>query len=214
MAKKTKGSFLDTDIILKIGSYSGENLLKKILCSFGYNLYIHEYLIEEELMSGNKALLQLKDMISANEVIVMKVCDLTKDELREYNSTTTLLANEMDVDLGKKRDHNAGEVKSMAMAFTKGFEYFISDDGDARVVAKKTLQKLDGSYLQTIRMEDIVLHIRKNKEILGIERKIAKRLYLYGTNPKLGRNQNEVKKLEKIRESLQIKFDEKLWPVE
>ena len=58
-----------------------------------------------------------------------------------------LRANEMKVDLTKKRDHNAGEVKSMA--FAKDFEYFISDDRGARVAAKKHLQKLDGSYLQT-----------------------------------------------------------------
>lgn len=214
MTKKTRSSFLDTDIIIKIGGFRGEKLLSKILCSFGYKNYIHEYLLQEELIFGDVALEQLHEMIEANGIIVMKVSDLTIDELNEYNSAAQLLANEMGVDLQKKRDHNAGEVKSMAMAFSKEFEYFISDDGGARVAAKKYLQKLDGSYLQTIRMRDVILHIKDNEKDLDIDRKTAKRLYLYGTSPQLAKNKAEEKKLNIIREKLKSEFDEKLWPVE
>lgn len=53
MTMKTRSSFLDTDIILKIGGYRGEKLLRKILSSFGLELYIHEYLIQEELIFGD-----------------------------------------------------------------------------------------------------------------------------------------------------------------
>ena len=99
------------------------------------------------------------------------------------------------------------------MAFSKGFEYFISDDRGARVAAKKYLQNLDGSSLQTIRMKDIILHIRHNEHFLKIDRKTAKQLYLYGANPKLGRTPFEVKKIETIRECLKKEFDEVLWPI-
>ncbi|MCK4261013.1 MAG: hypothetical protein KAX49_18705 [Halanaerobiales bacterium] len=214
MMRKTRSSLIDTDIILKIGEYRGEKLLRKILCSFGYNLYLHEYVVQEELIFGGLALEQLHEMIDSNEIIVMSVSDLNDDELNEYNSTLQLLANEMKVDLRRKRDRNAGEVRSMAMAFAKDFEYFISDDGGARVAAKKHLQKLDGTYLQTIRMKDVILHIRDNEEDLGINRKIAKRLYLHGTNSNLARTQDESRELKRIRAILKNEFDNNLWPKE
>lgn len=213
MTKKINSSFIDTDIIQKIGGYHKEKLLSKILNSFGYNLYIHEYLAREELIFGDFSLQQLNAMISRKEITIIGVDDLTDVELEEYNSTVKLLANEMNVDLKKKRDRNAGEVKSMAMAFAKEFEFFISDDRGARVAAKKHLQNLDGSYLKTIRMRDIILHIRRNEKFLTINRKTAKRLYLYGTNPKLGLNKLEIKNLEKLIYRLKKEFDEELWPI-
>lgn len=214
MTKRIKSSFIDTDIIQKIGGYRNEKLLSKILTSFGYDLYIHEYLIQEELIFGELSIEQLRAMISANEITILRITDLTESELREYNATVQLLGTEMKVDLNKKRDRNAGEVKSMAMAFVKDFEYFISDDRGARVAAKKHLQNIDGTYLKTIRMRDIILHIRENETFLGINRKTAKRLYLYGVNPKLGKTQFEIKKLETIIGILKKEFDEELWPVD
>ena len=147
MTKKTKNCFIDTDIVQKLGGFKGEKLLRKVLYSFGYNLYIHEYLVNEELIFGEKALEQLRKMINNKEIIVMDVGNLSNDKLNEYLSASQLLAYEMGVDLEKKRERNAGEVKSMAIVFVKKFEYFISDDRGARVAAKKHLQKLDGSYL-------------------------------------------------------------------
>jgi hypothetical protein len=120
----------------------------------------------------------------------------------------------MDVDLSKPRDHNAGEVRSMAMAFAKDFQYFISDDKGARVAAKLHLQKIDGSYLETIRMNDIITHIRDHSDELAISRKTAKRIYLYGVNPNLGENPSKVKKIEGIRNSLKNTFDTVLWKVQ
>jgi hypothetical protein len=102
----------------------------------------------------------------------------------------------------------------MAMAFAKDFQYFISDDGGARVAAKLHLQKIDGSYLETIRMNDIITHIRNHSDELDISRKTAKSIYLYGANPRLGRNLREVKKLEGIRKSLINTFDTILWKVQ
>ena len=213
MTKKIRNAFIDTDIIQKIGGFRRENLLSKILMDLGYNLYIHEYLVEEELILKGNALDQFNKLISDKKIIVIKDSSLGKDESTEYNSTMNLLANEMNVDLSRKRDRNAGEVKSMAMAYAKGFGYFISDDRGARVAAKKHLQNLDGSCMETIRMRDIILHIYNNEERMGISRKTAKRLYLYGTNPKLGKNTAQIKTLEKIINKLKKDFDENLWPI-
>lgn len=214
MTTKTNSAFIDTNIIQKIGGYKGEELLSKILYNFGYNLYIHEYLIEDELIFGDFALKQLNSMIEKQDIVIMKASDLSETELVEYNSAIRQLADEMDVDLNKRRDPNLGEVKSMAMAFSKDFEYFISDDRGAKVAAKKRLQKLDGSSLETIRMRDVILQIRKNQDALKIERKTAKNLYLYDANPKLARNTSEEKKILAIREHRKKEFDEELWPIE
>jgi len=208
-----KSSYIDTDVVLRIGGYREEKLLSKILLSFGYTLYIHEYLVKEELISGGIAKEQLEEMITRKEVKIIRESDLSEVELFEYHSTLSLLAEEMGVDLQKKRDHNGGEVRSMAMAFTKDAEYFISDDGDARVAAKKHLQKLDGTYLETIKMKDIITHIKNNSERMGISRKTAKKLYLNGTSPKLALNLSEKTLLERINGRLKIEFDSFLWPV-
>ena len=99
------------------------------------------------------------------------------------------------------------------MAFIKGYEYFISDDKDARVSAKRHLQNIDGSTLETIRLQDIRIHIRDYSEKLEISRKTAKRLYLYGTNPKLGQNQREKDQLTLMHNKLRKYFDKKIWPL-
>lgn len=169
----TKNSFIDTDIIMKIGGIKGQKLLKKIFLSLNCNLFIHEYVMKEELIFGSHALEQLNEMISLNEICIMSERDLSKEESEEYTQAVSLLAKDMNVDLTKKRQKNAGEVKSMAMAFAKNYEYFISDDREARVVAKRNLLKLDGTYLETIRFEDIIVHIKNNSEKIGISRKIA-----------------------------------------
>lgn len=214
MMSEKSNAFIDTDIIIKIGGFQGERLLDKILSSYKYNLFLHEYLVEEELVFNQYALEQLDCMIKSGSIKILKECDLSKQERIEYKSTLNLLAENMGVDLKKQRDHNAGEVKSMAMAFAKGFQYFISDDSGARVAAKKHLQNIDGSYLETIRIKDIIIHIKENNETLNINRKTAKKLYLYGTNPMLGRNEREKKKLEQIQDKMKKIFDDELWKVD
>lgn len=120
-----KGAFVDTDIIMKIGNFRGEKLLSKILLSFGYDLYIHEYLKNEELVYGGQALKQVKEMIGANELTIMYETMLNNQERHEYELALNILSAEMGVNLHRIRDKNAGEAKSMAMAFAKDFEYFI-----------------------------------------------------------------------------------------
>ena len=73
---------------------------------------------------------------------------------------------------------------------------------------------MDGSYLETIQMKDIILQIRKNEKILSIDRKTAKNLYLYGVNPKLADNEAEHNRMKKILEKMKIEFDDCLWPTE
>lgn len=214
MMQMSKDSFLDTDIILKIGAFRCEKFLSEILLDLGYNLYIHEYLIQKELIMQGGALNQFNKMIEAGEIIEIKVSDLNATESAEYNSTLKLLATEMCVDLSNRHERkNVGEVKSMAMAFAKGYGYFISDDKEARVASKKILQNFDGSYLKTIQMVDIIEHIRDNYERLGISRNITKKLYLYHSNPKSARNDADKIKLTRIHTILKKNFDETLWPV-
>jgi hypothetical protein len=153
-------------------------------------------------------------MLDNKQILVMRENELSCNEKTEYNLALKMLADEMNVNLSKKRDRNAGEVKSMAMAFAKDFKYFISDDRAARVAAKRRLQKMDGSYLETIQMKDIILQIRKNEKILSIDRKTAKNLYLYGVNPKLADNEAEHNRMKKILEKMKIEFDDCLWPTE
>lgn len=208
---KTENSFIDTDIINKIGGFKTENLLARILNSFEYNLYIHEYVVGEELILPGPAKNQLEDMISSKDIVIVSESELSNQEQIDYELTLNVLAKELNVCLRKPRDRNLGEIKSMSMAFVKNYGFFISDDHDGKVAAKKHLQNMDGSWLKTIRMSDIILHIRNHEEI-GITRKLAKQLYLYGTSPKLGSSRAEKEKIERFHKKLQKQFDDELWP--
>lgn len=214
MALKIKNSLIDADIIAKIGSFTGEKLLCKILMSLQCKLFIHEYLVNEELILPGLAKEQFLEMINMNQITIIHVSDLSSNEIIEYESASQVLATEMDIDLHKKRDRNTGEVKSMAMAYAKGYGFFVSDDRDARVAAKKCLQNLDGTYLNTIRMKDIITHIYENDSELKLGRKTAKRLYVYTANARLSTSEIERQKIEKIHRLLVKEFDEKLWPLE
>ena len=55
MTKKTNSSFIDTDIIQKIGGFQGEKLLSRVLNSFEFYLFVHKYIAEEELILGGNA---------------------------------------------------------------------------------------------------------------------------------------------------------------
>lgn len=208
-----KCALIDTDILIKIGSYHKEPLLRKILLSLETDLYIHEYILDEEMISLDFARNQLDEMLAENEIKRIEISSLGTNEQLEYESALDVLSSEMAVDLSKKRDHNAGEVKSMALAFAKGYQYFISDDREARVAAKKHLQKLDGTYLETISMKEIILHMKEKSKELGISRKTAKTLYTYSSNPKLARNPSDRAKLEMIYERHKKIFDNELWPL-
>lgn len=150
-------------------------------------------------------------MIIEKEVEIVKVADLGDCEIQEYESALIILAEEMGAKLNSSRAKHMGKIKSMAMAYAKGFNYFISGDRAARVAAKKHLINLDGNYLITIQMKDIIVHIKNNSEALGINRKKAKILYTYHAKPALGRDLKEVGKLKKIHTKLKKEFDEILW---
>lgn len=210
---KTNCAFLDTDIIMKLGNFKKVDLLSKVLMSLDKKLFVHEYIVNEELQIGENALRQFKDMVNSSEITIMTEAMLSISENQDYQSALNVLSTEMNVNLSKLRDKNAGEVKSMAMAYAKEYQYFISDDKEARVVAKRHLQGTDNTYLGTIRLNDIIKHLRENLEEIEISRKTAKRLYLYMFNPKFGRDQNEKKKIEKAKIVHAQIFDNELWPV-
>ncbi len=63
-------------------------------------------------------------------------------------------------------------------------------------------------------MKDIIIHIRDCCDDLGINRKTAKQLYIYGANSKLAKDKQEEAKLKSIRKHLKNEFDTKLWFVE
>ncbi len=210
----SESAFIDTDILIKLGEFKGHSIIAKILLSFGYNLYIHEYLVNEELILGKSTIQQFSKMVSANEITVLKETDLSTEEKADYDFALKILANEMVVDITKVRAKNGGEIRSIAMAFAKDYEYFISDDKAAHVASKRYLQKIDGTCLKSIRMKDIIIHIKNRCDVLGINRKTAKQLYIYGGNPKKAINQSERACLLRIYEHLKKDFNEELWPLE
>jgi len=58
-------SLLDTDIIQKIGGFRGVPLLKKILLSFDYQLFVHSYIVNEELILDGPARSQFNEILDS-----------------------------------------------------------------------------------------------------------------------------------------------------
>lgn len=210
----SEGALVDTDILIKLSEFKGQRLTAKVLLSLGYDLFVHEYLVNEELIMGKATIEQFNRMISSNEIMILKETDLNSQEMEDYSSALKLLASKMEVDITKARAKNVGEIRSMAMAFAKDYDYFISDDKEAQVASKRYLQKIDGNYLKSIRMKDIIVHIRNKCDVLGINRKTAKQLYVYGANPNKAKNKSEKDILSRIFEHLKKEFDEELWPMQ
>ncbi|MCT4612612.1 MAG: hypothetical protein N4A47_04500 [Clostridia bacterium] len=170
-------AFIDTDIVIKIGNYEGEDLLKKILGSYDYDLYIHEYIIKEELLSSENAKRQINEMIEEETLRVFLESSLNLDEKIGYSLTKDLLSKDSDKKLDDKPRKNLGEILSMSAAYVKGYSCFISDDKEAKMFAKDYLIYDSGDSIKVINMKDIVKYVSDN-ESMGIKRKTMKHLYI------------------------------------
>lgn len=134
---------IDADFFRNITTYEhGINLFLRVMEGLNMKPVMHEFVAETEL-KGNEYLRQLSDTKKI-EVIHYKdyIEDTDQNNYAKYFITAFERINKYDFpnnqDIYKyaEPDESLGEIRSLYMARKMGFQYFMSDDADARLIAK------------------------------------------------------------------------------
>ncbi|MCM1256745.1 MAG: hypothetical protein NC307_02710 [Roseburia sp.] len=148
---------IDADFFRNITEYEqGINLFLQVMKDLGMQPFMHEFVANVEL-KGNKYLKQLRD---AGEISIIIYGDYLKKEDRlEYEEyfrqafeTINLFdfPEESDIYEYADRDESLGEIRSLYMASKRGYIYFMSDDADARTLAKRFFSSKRGVAVKTL----------------------------------------------------------------
>lgn len=205
-------ALVDTDIIIKLGKYEGEDFLYQIFKAIPYDLLIHKYNIEEELLQPENAVRQINQLLSDGFLNVVSRCDLSSIEKSDYDSTLSILEVEFSKVRKKKKRNDEGEKRSLSYAFVKKYKMFISDDRSASVIAKRVLKYTNGNWVETMKLDEIVKFVKETK--LGISRKDMKRIYINTVNPKMAKTNEDRIDLERLYKTYKNRFDSELWELD
>jgi len=208
-------ALIDTDIIIKLGVYKGRDYLYDIVKAINFDVLIHEYIKNEELLQPENAIKQVDALINDGYLKVVSKSDLNTTETTEYESTLALLESEFSIKRtgATSKRNDEGEKRSLSYAFVKKKKAFISDDKIAAVIAKQSLKYSDDTFVEAIKLDDIVLFV-KNDKLVNITRKEMRRLYTNTVSPKMARNNQHKQLLERQYNQYKKKFDNELWPKE
>lgn len=135
---------IDADFFRNITEYEqGIGLFLQVMKDLGIQPFMHEFVANVEL-KGNKYLKQLCDM---GEILIISYEDYlnaeNRSEYEEYFRKAFETVNlfdfpeKSDIYQYADKDESLGEIRSLYMASKKGYIYFMSDDADARTLAKK-----------------------------------------------------------------------------
>ena len=134
---------IDADFFINITEYEhGTTLFLRVLNDLGMKPIMHEFVANVEL-KGNVYLQQLLD---AGIVSVVSYRDYLeeedKEEYAEYFAEAYERINHFDfAETGDiyeyaDKDESLGEIRSLYMARKMGYIYFMSDDADAKTLAR------------------------------------------------------------------------------
>lgn len=148
---------IDADFFINITEYErGTGLFLKVMKALGIKPFMHKFVADCELR-GNA---YLKELIDAGEISVADYEDYLTDENRteyeEYFRDAYEKINYRDFqekeDIYKcaDKDESLGEIRSLYMADKMGYIYFMSDDADARMLAKKFISSKKALKVQSL----------------------------------------------------------------
>lgn len=134
---------IDADFFRKLTEYEkGIKLFLRIMDGLGMEPVMHEFVADTEL-KGN---VYLDELLTAGKILIVRYEDYLGEEDREEYERYFLEAYERINYFGfpKKEDiyqyaecgESLGEIRSLYMARKKGYIYFMSDDVDAKRLAK------------------------------------------------------------------------------
>ena len=167
---------IDADVCINLARYKKANALCCILQNIAQKVYVHEYVLTEELLSSDcsSEIQRLVDEGSIASLAPDK--DLTIPERQNYNAISDSFADAMGCVLTGTRCEHKGEVLSVAIAKTLGIHIFLSNE---RALQKEIDDCINTGLddIRVFRMRDIILWIKENQEC-GLSRKDAKHIWL------------------------------------
>jgi hypothetical protein len=171
---------IDADVCINLSRYEKVNALRCVLENIAKNVYVHEYVLQEELLSSACSS-EIKRMVEQSKIKSLSPDkDLSDSQKANYHAACDLLADAMGCVLSEKRCEHIGEVLSVAIAKTLGIHIFLSNEW----ALQKEIDDCMNTGLDDIRvfrMRDIILWIKENQEC-GLSRKDAKRIWLLSFN--------------------------------
>lgn len=134
---------IDADFFRNITEYDwGTKLFLQVLDDLNMEPIMHEFVAETEL-KGNT---YLQNLLDKKEISVMYYSDYLeeedKEEYEEYFYEAFERINRFDFPKGSDiytyadRGESLGEIRSLYMARKMGYQYFMSDDAGAKLLAK------------------------------------------------------------------------------
>jgi len=167
---------IDTDVCINLARYEKVNALRYVLENIAQNVFVHEYVLQEELLSSACSL-EIRRMVEQSKIKSLSPDkDLSASQKANYHAACDLLADAMGCVLSEKRCEHKGEVLSIAIAKTLGIHIFLSNE---RVLQKEIDDCINTGLddIRVFRMRDIILWIKENQEC-GLSRKDAKYIWL------------------------------------
>ncbi len=134
---------IDADFFRKLTEYEkGIKLFLHVMDDLGMEPVIHEFVADTEL-KGN---VYLQELLTAEKVTIVRYEDYLGEEDQAEYERYFLEAyeriNHFDFPEGKniyqyaEGGESLGEIRSLYMARKRGYIYFMSDDADAKTLAK------------------------------------------------------------------------------
>lgn len=134
---------IDADFFRNITTYERSiNLFLRVMDGLNMKPVMHEFVADTEL-KGNEYLQQLSDTKKI-EIIHYKdyIEDTDQDDYEKYfiaafeRINKYDFPNNQDIYRYAEPDESLGEIRSLYMARKMGYRYFMSDDADAKLIAK------------------------------------------------------------------------------
>ncbi len=167
---------IDADVCIHLARYGKVNALRCVLENIASHVFVHEYVLREELLSSSCSL-EISRMVEENTITLLSPdTDLTPFQKTNYDATCALLANALGCVLSEGHSRHKGEVLSIAIAKTLGIHIFVSNE---RALQREIDDCINTGMddIRVFRMKDIILWIRANPEC-GLSRKDARYIWL------------------------------------
>ena len=165
---------LDADICIKLSKISKLSALIRVLSQITDEVYIHEYVDNQEILSDRD---QLNELIKTETVKVIYPETYFTDRLtiETYKAVFEELYEEIigDEDI-KKRPKHLGEVYSLALAKVLQIPVFMCDEFDMQDTINRTLNTGIDDII-AFRLRDLILWMKNNS--VGFTRKEARVIY-------------------------------------
>ncbi len=133
---------IDADFFRKLTEYEkGIKLFLHIMDDLGMEPVMHEFVADTELKEN----VYLKELLIAGKVLIVHHEDYLEEDREEYKRyflEAYERINHFDFPEGEdiyqyaECGESLGEIRSLYMARKKGYIYFMSDDADAKTLAK------------------------------------------------------------------------------